>query len=271
MKPPPFEYVRVGTVEEAVSLLDDDAKILAGGQSLLPALNYRLVRPARLVDIDRLPGLAELAAGDGVRIGALVRHAQLEREARLAGPWRGLQEAAAHVGHLPIRTRGTFGGSIAHADPAAELCVASLAFGGEVVVRSPTGERRIDLDELFVGPFATTLASDELVTQVVLTPGVEASVFEEFAPRRGDYAFASVCVVSRSDGVRIALGSVGATPLRARAAEQALAAGDSAAEVGGVAADECDPASDSHAPAGYRRSLVATLVERALHRLKEPT
>lgn len=267
---PPFEYVRAGSVDEAVALLDDDTKVLAGGQSLLPALNYRLVRPSRVVDIDRVTGLAELVVDDGVRIGALVRHARLERDARLSGPWRGLREAAAHVGHLPIRTRGTFGGSLAHADPAAELCVAALAFGGEVVARSRAGERRIGVDDLFVGPFTTTLAADELVTEVVLAPGARASAFEEFAPRRGDYAFASVCVVSRPDGARIALGSVGATPLRARAAEQALAGGETAAAAARIAADECDPASDSHAPAGYRRALVATLVERALQRLAEP-
>jgi len=270
MKPPPFEYVRAGSVDETVALLDDDTKILAGGQSLLPALNYRLVRPSRIVDVDRLTGLAELVVGEGIRIGALVRHAQLERDARLSGPWRGLREAAAHVGHLPIRTRGTFGGSLAHADPAAELCVAALAFGGKVVARSSAGERRIDVDNLFVGPFTSTLAADELVTEVVLAPDARASAFEEFAPRRGDYAFASVCVVSRPDGVRIALGSVGATPLRAQAAERALAGGETAAGVARVAAEECDPVSDSHAPAAYRRSLVATLVERAVHRLSEP-
>src|SRR5690348_7914863 len=128
MKPPPFEYVRAGSVDEAVAALDEDAKILAGGQSLLPALNYRLVRPARLVDIDRLAELDELEVCDGVRIGALVRHARLEREVRLSGPWRAVREAAAHVGPLPIRTRRTFVGSLAHADPAAELWLAALAF-----------------------------------------------------------------------------------------------------------------------------------------------
>ncbi len=269
MKPPPFDYVRAESVDEAVSLLDGDTKILAGGQRLLPALNYRLIRPARLVDIDRVAGLGELATGDGVRIGALVRHAQLERDPRLSGPWRALRQAAAHVGHLPIRTRGTFGGSLAHADPAAQLCVAAVAFNAEVVVRSPAGGRRIAADDLFLGPFTTTLAADELVTEVVVPSGTNASAFEEFAPRRGDYAFASVCVVSGADGVRIALGSVGATPLRAGAAEQALAAGETSVDVGRVAADECDPASDSHAPAPYRRALVATLVHRALEELKE--
>lgn len=269
MKPPPFDYVRAGSVDEAVALLEEDTKILAGGQSLLPALNYRLVRPSRLVDIDRIAGLAELTIGDGVRSGALVRHVQLERDARLAGPWRALREAAAHVGHLPIRTRGTFGGSLAHADPAAELCVAAVAFGAEVVARSPAGERRIAVDDLFAGAFTTTLAADELVTEVVVPPGVDASAFEELAPRRGDYALASVCVVARPDGARIALGSVGGTPIRALSAEQAFAAEEPAAAVGRAAAEDCDPPSDSHASAAYRRALVAALVERALERLKE--
>jgi carbon-monoxide dehydrogenase medium subunit/6-hydroxypseudooxynicotine dehydrogenase subunit alpha len=269
MKPPPFEYVRAGSVDEAVAALDEDAKILAGGQSLLPALNYRLVRPARLVDIDRLAELDELEVCDGVRIGALVRHARLEREVRLSGPWRAVREAAAHVGHLPIRTRGTFGGSLAHADPAAELCVAALAFDGNVVARSPAGERTLAAADLFLGPFSTALGPDELVTEVVLPPGPESSAFEEFAPRAGDYAFASACVVRGRDGARVALGSVGATPLRARTAEQALAAGEPPEVVGRTAAAECEPTSDSHASAAYRQALVATLVERAVRRLEE--
>jgi carbon-monoxide dehydrogenase medium subunit/6-hydroxypseudooxynicotine dehydrogenase subunit alpha len=269
VKPPPFEYVRAGSVDEALAALDDDAKVLAGGQSLLPALNYRLVRPALLVDIDRLRGLDGLEVGSEVRVGALVRHVHLERDARLSGPWRAVREAAGHVGHLPIRTRGTFGGSLAHADPAAELCVAALAFDAQVVVRSRAGERTIAAEDLFVGPFTTRLRPDELLTEVVLPSGPEASAFEELAPRAGDYALASACVVRRTDGVRVALGSVGATPLRARSAEQALAAGELPAVVGRTAAAECDPASDSHASAAYRRALVSTLVERAVRRLEE--
>lgn len=271
MKPAPFEYVRPSTVDEAITALDEDAKVLAGGQSLLPALNFRLVRPAKLVDIDRLGALTGLVVDGGVRVGALVRHAELERESRLDGPWSALRSAAAHVGHLPIRTRGTFGGSIAHADPAAELCVAALAFDAVVVIQSLSGERRVAAADFFRGPFTTVLAVGELITEVVFAEDATSSVFEEFAPRAGDYALASVCAVRRPGGVRIALGSVGPAPLRARAAEEALAAGESPAAAAQAAAQECEPASDSHAPAAYRRALVATLVERALHRLGPPS
>lgn len=269
MKPPPFEYVRPESVEEALDELDEDAKVLAGGQSLLPALNYRLVRPAKLVDIDRLQALTGLTVDGGVRIGALVRHVQLERDDRLRGGWAALRAAAGHVGHVPIRTRGTLGGSIAHADPAAELCVAALAFDAEIAVRSPTGERVLAARDFFRGPFSTALAADELVVDVRFEQGATASVFEEFAPRAGDYAFASVCAVRRQDGIRIALGSVAGTPVRAAAAERALSDGAPAAvAASAAAAHDCDPPSDSHAPAAYRRALVATLVERALRRLE---
>jgi len=267
LKPPPFAYVRAGSVADALAALDEDVKVLAGGQSLLPALNYRIVRPTKLVDIDRLDDLAGLDVNRSVHVGALVRHAQLERDDRLVGPWSGLREAVSHVGHVPIRTRGTFGGSVAHADPAAELCVAALAFDADVVARSTAGERRVPAVDFFHAPFTTALAADELVTEVVFAEGASASVFEEFAPRAGDYALASVCAVRRADGLRIALGSVGPTPLRARTAEQAAAAGEPAAAVAQAAARDCDPPSDSHAPAAYRRALVTALVERALRRL----
>ncbi len=268
MKPPPFEYLRAGSVEEALEALDGETKVLAGGQSLLPLLNYRLARPARLVDVDRLEELAGIDVEDGVRVGALTRHAAVERDEQLAGPWQALRVAAAHVGHYPIRTRGTFGGSIAHADPAAELCLAALTFDADVVVRSRTGTRRIAAADFFAGPFATALADDELVTEIVFPAGATASVFEELAPRTGDFALASVCVVQTARGVAIGLGSVGPTPLRARSAEEARASGEPVSSVARAAAQDCDPTSDSHATAEYRRALVATLVERALLRLE---
>jgi CO/xanthine dehydrogenase FAD-binding subunit len=281
VKAPPFRYVRAGSVEEAVSLLEaegEDAKVLAGGQSLVPALAFRLVRPATLVDVGRVTELDHLRRdGGSLRIGALRRHAALEREAGLRGAWTALREAAALVGHLPIRVRGTLGGSVAHADPAAELPVAALALDAEVVLRSSSGERALAAADFFLAPYATALAPAEVLTELVLPapPPDAVGAFEELSIRAGDYALASACVVvaaeeARVTYARIALGSVGPTPLRARAAERALveqqlgaAAVEDAAR---AAAEECDPGSDGHADAAYRRRLVAVLVRRALRR-----
>lgn len=281
MKLPPFEYRRAATVEEALAALDevgDEGKLLAGGQSLLPAMAFRLVRPAALVDVDRVDGLDRLEMDDGrLRMGALVRHAAIERDTRLAGPWAALREAAAHVGHYPVRVRGTFGGSIAHADPAAEFGVVAAALGAEVVARSSSGERVIPVDELFLAPYTTALAANEMLVEVRFPrpPAGAVSIFEELAERAGDYALASVCVALAADNrrvawVRIALGSVGATPVRAADAERVLegAEGENEAveEAARAAARECDPGSDAHADADYRRELVAILTRRALRR-----
>lgn len=283
MKPPPFAYARVDSVDEAVAVLGDageDVKLLAGGQSLLPAMNFRLVRPRRLLDVGRVRELDYLTFdGREARIGALRRHSALVQDTGLRGPWTALREAAACVGNVPVRNRGTFGGSVAHADPAAELAVVAVTFEAKIVARSTTGERKIDASDFFVGPFTTALDPTELVTEIVFaTPasGV-ASVFEEMAPRIGDYALASVCAaVTIDDGrvsfARIGLGSVDATPIRARLAEQVLTGRpldtDAIGEAARSAARECDPGSDVHASAGYRRTLVAILVERALLRLR---
>lgn len=281
MKAPPFRYARAESLEETVALLEaegEDAKLLAGGQSLVPALAFRLLRPSALVD---LGGVSELdflrREGGALRLGALRRHASLEREPELTGAWGALREAAALVGHLPIRTRGTLGGSIAHADPAAELPVAALALDAHVVLRSSSGERTLAASDLFLAPYATALAPDEVLTEVVLpaAPADAAGAFEEFSIRAGDYALASACVVvaveeGRLTHARVALGSVGPTPLRALSAERTLleqpvgpaAVRDAARE----AAAECDPGSDGHADAAYRRRLVSVLVRRALER-----
>jgi carbon-monoxide dehydrogenase medium subunit/6-hydroxypseudooxynicotine dehydrogenase subunit alpha len=230
-----------------------------------------------LVDVDGVSGLAAIETDDGgLRLGALVRHAQLER-AVLADAWGVLAEAAAHVGHRPIRVRGTLGGSIAHADPAAELAVAALALEGEVVARSPDGERVLPVGSFFLAPFTTALMQDEMVVAVRFprSPGGSAGAFEEFAERVGDFALVSVCAaVARSEGIvawaRIALGSVGPTPQRAERAEALVvgSAGDARVivEAAQAAAGGCEPASDSHASAEYRRELVAVLTARALTR-----
>ena len=284
MKPPPFAYAAAGSLDEAVALLaeaGDEAKLLAGGQSLLPLLAYRLARPSHVIDIGSVPGLDRLDERDGcLRIGALVRHATLER-ADLSGGWQALSQAASLIGHLPIRVRGTFGGSLAHADPAGELGVVAAALDADIVLRSARGERTVPAGEFFIAPLTTAAEPDEIVLEARFPAPDEGfrSVFEEFSPRVGDFAYASVAAGCRLDAngsahdVRIALGSVGPTPIRASAAEQALSGSalddDAIAECAQLAAGACDPdAGDWHADGEYRRALVASLVGRALTRLR---
>lgn len=285
MKPPPFAYRRASSLEEALRLAaeaGEDAKFIAGGQSLMPLLALRLSRPSHLVDINRLQELGGVHHENGaLRVGALVRHAMLERSPDLDGPWQGLREAAALIGHYPIRLRGTFGGSLAHADPAAELPVVSTALQATFIARSASGEREIPVSEFFAGPLMTVLEPGELVVEARFPapgPGTR-SVFEEFSPRAGDFAFASAAVVLAADdggrvrNAHIALGGVAAIPVRAHEAEAALEGevltGSAAQEAARLAAAGCDPSGDAHASGAYRKELVATLVGRALSRLRE--
>ncbi|MEV1004928.1 xanthine dehydrogenase family protein subunit M [Nonomuraea sp. NPDC050202] len=285
MKPPPFAYCRPASVAEALSLAaeaGEDAKFIAGGQSLMPLLALRMSRPSHLIDINRLPGLADLRQGsDGLHVGALVRHAALERCDRLSGPWRALREAAALIGHYPIRLRGTFGGSTAHADPSAELPVVATAMNATFIARSSQGDREIPASDFFAGPLMTVLEPAELLIGARFpAPAPRTrSVFEEFSPRAGDFAFASTAVTltTHDDGrvrsARIALGGVGAVPVRAGEAENVLQGehltDGAVREAARRAAAGCDPSHDAHAGAAYRRELIATLVERALARLRE--
>lgn len=285
MKPAPFAYAAAGTLDEAVELLTDageEAKLLAGGQSLLPLLAFRLARPSHIIDIGAVEGLDSIDEHPGgLRVGALVRHATLE-QADLGGRWNALREAASLIGHLPIRVRGTFGGSLAHADPAGELGVVVAALDAAIVLKSTRGLRTVPAGEFFLAPLTTAAAADEMVVEARFpAPGVGfRSAFEEFSPRAGDFAYASVAAGCRLEhdrsahDVRIALGSVGPTPVRARQAEQALSGStlnDAAiAECARLAAGACDPAAgDWHADGTYRRALVAHLVQRALQRLRE--
>jgi carbon-monoxide dehydrogenase medium subunit/6-hydroxypseudooxynicotine dehydrogenase subunit alpha len=284
VKPAPFAYAAAETLDEALALLDeagDEAKVLAGGQSLLPLLSFRLARPSHIVDIGAVQGLDSLEERAAcLSIGALVRHATLER-ADLGGPWNALREAASLIGHLPIRVRGTFGGSLAHADPAGELGVVATALDADIVLNSVRGRRTVPAGDFFLAPLTTAAEPDEIVVEARFPEPVAGfrSVFEEFSPRAGDFAYASVAVGCRMAGdgtthdVRIALGSVGPTPLRAHAAEEALSGSvldDTAINEGArSAAAACDPSSgDWHADGQYRRALVATLVEKALRRLR---
>ena len=283
MKPPPFAYARAESREEALAFLaewGDEASVLAGGQSLMPLMNFRLARPAYLVDINDLTDLASFAAGNGggLSIGALCRQAFLEGRDELRGPWNALGEAIPLIGHYPIRMRGTVGGSLAHADPAAELPVVCVTLDAELVASSTAGLRAIPASEFFSGPFSTSLRADELLVETRLAPLPQGAVtaFAEFSERAGDFALASVCVGAafwdgRCSWARVGLGGVGPTPVRVPEAEQILLGGDLGEEPVGeaarVAAAACDPAGDFHASATFRKELVATLARNALSRL----
>jgi carbon-monoxide dehydrogenase medium subunit len=263
VKPARFDYVAAASSDEALAALaNNDAKVLAGGQSLVPLLNMRLARPSVLVDINRVPDLDRVEVNDSVRIGALARQADvLASPAAAAVPV--LAAALRHVGHPAIRNRGTIGGSVAHADPAAELPAVLLALDGEVVARSRTGERTIGAGAFFAGPFTTALRPDELLVAVVL-PRQDSRPFgfAELSRRQGDFALAGAITLLRP--ARIVLFGVGGVPERALEAERALDEGATSAEIADIATDGLSPVSDVHADGVYRRRLATVLVRRAV-------
>ncbi|WP_407563917.1 FAD binding domain-containing protein [Streptomyces sp. 184] len=284
MKPPPFAYARATGVPEALDLLHEggeDAKLLAGGQSLIPLMAYRLARPSHLVDVGRITTHRYVRGnGGGLRVGALVRHLELERATGLTGAWLALREAAASIGHHPIRVRGTCGGSLAHADPSAELPVVAAALDAEFTLQSVDGTRTVPASDFFLAPFITALEPEEMLVEVGFPappPGLR-SVFEEFQVHSGDFAMASAAVAvavggdGRATDVRIALGSVGPVPVRAREAEAALTGelltDPACGEAARLAATAAEPGADPEAGV-FRRELVQALVKRALGRLKE--
>jgi carbon-monoxide dehydrogenase medium subunit len=273
-----LSYVRPETLEQALEVLaaaDDDLKVLAGGQSLVPMMNLRLAQPTRLLDVGRLAELSEVRVeGDVVRVGALARHRDLERpgpELARAAPL--LPEAAPHIGHSAIRERGTFGGSLAHGDPAAEWPACAVALDATLIARSTRGERRLAADGFFVGPLTTTLEPDELLVAVELpvSPPRSGVAVEELAYRHGDYAVVGIAaqVVASAEGglvdARIGLFGVDATPVRARQAEAILRDGGMAAlaDAASAAASACEPSDDVTASAAYRRRMVAVFTRRA--------
>ena len=282
MKPAPFDYACPGSLNEAVALLASrpDAKALAGGQSLMPVLAFRLAEPSLIVDLRKLPGLARIEVTQaGLHLGALVRWRDIERAENLAHPL--LKAAVAHVAHYQIRNRGTIGGSLAHADPAAELPGIAVACDGEIEIAGSKGARKVAAEKFFTGPLTTVLAQDELITGLILPPWPAARRwgFEEFARRRGDFAIAGVAAFFDLEGGRAArahIGVIGACsrPHRIAAAEAALngRAIDEAAILAAARAapQAVDPPEDLHASAAYRRALVETLVERALRRAAAP-
>lgn len=279
MKPAAFEYHAPRTVEEAVGLLaahGDDAKVLAGGQSLVPLMNMRLARPRVIVDVNRVRGLDGLREARGVlRIGAMVRQRAAERSPLVAARCPLLRDALGWVGHPQIRNRGTIGGSIAHADPAAEIPAVLAALGGEVTVRGPKGARTIRAADLFAGYLTTAIGARELLTEVripVLPRGAGWS-WMEIARRHGDFALAGVGVVLALRGgviteARIGLTGVGPAPVRADAAERLLTGSRPSEELwqqaAGAVRGAIDPDGDLHASAEYRRHVAGILVVRAL-------
>lgn len=280
MKPSQFEYVRANSIKQAIAALAagaGDAKILAGGQSLVPMLNFRLLSPSVLIDINRIPGLDRIEEGPGgaLRIGALTRHRALETSAVVKRLFPVISEAMTHVAHLAIRNRGTTGGSLTHADPAAELPMLAVLLDAEITTASPAGGRSIKARDFFVAALTSAAAQDEIVVRIDLPalPPKTGWAFEEFSRRPGDFALAAVAVLlSASAGrvtqSRIAMMGVGETPMRATGAEALL---------GGQACDEglidkaveavrasVEPNTDLHASADYRRHLVGVLARRAI-------
>jgi carbon-monoxide dehydrogenase medium subunit len=271
MIPAAFDYVRAGSADEAVSLLaehGDEAKLLAGGHSLLPLMKLRLASPAVLVDVGRLTELSYIRdGGDHVAIGALTRHHDLERSQLLGAEVPILAHVAGLVGDPQVRHRGTLGGSLAHADPASDLPAVVLALGGTLVARGPAGEREIPAGEFFRGFLESSLASDEMLTEIrVPKMGGGGWSYQKFTRRAIDWAIVGVAAV-RSEGgagTGIALVNMGSTPLRAIAVEEALAGGAPRAEAAGVADVATEPPSDLNAGPEYRRHLARVLVRRAL-------
>lgn len=279
MKPPRFEYAAPTTVAEAVSLLStrSGAKPISGGQSLMPLLAFRLAAPELIVDLKRIPGLDRIEIGaHGVRLGARVRWVDIEKDKRLADAHPLLNEAIRHVAHYQIRNRGTVGGSIAHADPAAEMPGVAVACDAEIVVTGAKGVRRIKADDFFVGPLQTTLEADEIITSIDLPawPAKRRWGFLEFSRRKGDFAMAGVAIFYDPDSAgkvtnaHIGVIGMGDRPRRLPKAEALLngRAVDAAtiAAVTKAASAEVEPSGDIHAGPEYRRALVGTLLERAL-------
>ena len=277
MKPPPFVYECPTAVSEAVALLAQhgaEARPLAGGQSLVPLLNFRLARPAVLVDLNRIAALSHVAVEDGTLcIGAMARQATVEVDPGAARGWPLLTEAIGHIAHPQIRNRGTVGGSLAHNDPAAELPAVVLALEAEMTAQGPEGARTIQAQDFFAGTMETALAPDELLTEIRVSalPDGTGWAFQEAARRRGDFALVAVAVLLRPSGsgieARVVVTGTGDGPQRMRDAEAVLAErrtdADACEAAGDAAAEACESADDPHAPAWYRRKLVAALTRRA--------
>jgi carbon-monoxide dehydrogenase medium subunit len=275
LKPAPFAYAKARSVAHAVDLLaQDEARLLAGGQSLIATLNMRLDRPALLVDINGVSGLDGIALKNGhVEIGALVRHAQAEHSAEVARHAPLIALAVPHIGHPAIRNRGTIGGSIAFADPAAELPACLVALGGEMEIVGPQGRRTVKADDFFKALFETALAPRDVLT-LIRIPAASATTrigFAELARRHGDYAMVGLAACARADGksltdIRLVYFGVGTIPVRARNAETALSGSDLDGAVGALDTD-LDPSDDVQATAAVKTHLAGVLLRRVAKQL----
>ena len=278
MKPAAFAYAKARSLEDAITLLGQtDARLLAGGQSLIATLNMRLSAPKLLIDLNGLAGLAGISVKNGqIEIGALTRHVEAERSADIARHAPLIALALPYIGHAAIRNRGTIGGSVAFADPAAELPACLLALNGEVEVAGANGKRTVKADDFFKGLFETALGSSDVLTAIrvpVATRDSRAG-FAEFARRHGDYAMAGLAASAKANGknlldVRLSYFGVGATPLRAKKAEAALADGDIEAAVQALGSD-LDPQDDVQATAATKMHLAGVLLRRVATQLAKP-
>jgi aerobic carbon-monoxide dehydrogenase medium subunit len=279
VKPAKFEYYAPASVHEALAILErynGEARVLAGGQSLVPMMNFRLAQPRALVDLNLITDLAFIEEeGETVRIGSMTRQRRLEFDPLIAAKLPLLREALRWVGHLPTRSRGTIGGSIAHADPSAEIPMILQALEGEIVARGPQGERRIPAQDLFHAALTTSLAPLEIITEVrfPVMPPQSAHAIEEFARRKGDFAIAAIAVTLTRDGerctkARLATAGVGPASIRLRDAEDVLerqGLGEAAIEeAADKAMSQVDPISDLNGSAEYRRHLTGVLTSRAI-------
>jgi carbon-monoxide dehydrogenase medium subunit len=277
LKPAPFGFAKTRSIDDAIALLaqNADARLLAGGQSLIATLNMRLSAPKLLIDINALDDLKRIAVKDGVvEIGALVRHVEAERSAEIARHAPLIALAMPHIAHPAIRNRGTIGGSIAFADPAAELPACLLALGGEVEIANATGRRSVAADDFFTGLFETALGFGDILTAIRVPaagPGSRYG-FAELARRHGDYAMVGLAASARAAGqalkhVRLAFFGVDATPVRARTAEAALERGGNAVA---ALADDLDPGGDVQASGAAKKHLAGVLLRRVTAQLAEP-
>jgi carbon-monoxide dehydrogenase medium subunit len=265
MIPAAFDYVRAGSVDEAVELLaehGEDAKLIAGGHSLLPMMKLRLAFPSVLIDIRKVPDASYVRLdGDAVAIGALTRHCDLAASDMLRAEAPLIASAASFVGDPQIRHRGTIGGSLSHADPAADLPAAVLASDAVLVARGPDGTREIPVADFFVDYFETALAPGEILVEIrVPRTGADGWHYEKFVRRSNDWAIVAVATVAG----RVAMANMGTTPLRATATEAALAEGASATAAAELAAEGTQPVEDMHASQEYRRHLARVLTRRSL-------
>jgi carbon-monoxide dehydrogenase medium subunit len=267
--PAGFEYRRAASVDEAIELLGgtEDAKLLAGGHSLIPLLRLRFTRPSLLVDIGRLDDLRYVREdGERIAIGALTRHADLARDPLLAERCGIVSSTAARIGDPQVRHRGTIGGSVAHGDAASDLSTVLLTLDAELVARGPAGERTIPAAEFFVGMFMTALDPREILTEIRV-PVVGAGVYLKLVRRAQDWATVAVAAARLDGRTQVGLTSMGPTPLRAHGVEEALASGASPADAAARAAEGTSPPSDVSGSSEYRSHLAQVLVGRALEQL----